>query len=774
MKKFILSLVCLAFLSVATAQNNFSISGIIKDKSSGEALIGATIQLLNQQNATIISNTYGYYSLSIPQGTFTLVASYVGYKDFIDTILVTKNRLLDIELSPQVVLQEIVITSKKKDNIISNPLMGVQKINVNEIKSIPVLLGEKDILKTIQLLPGIKSAGEGNSGFYVRGGTIDQNLILLDEAPVYNSSHLLGFFSTFNSDAIKDVAVYKGGMPAQYGGRLSSVVDVKMNEGNNKEYKVSGGLGLIASRLNIEGPIQKEKSSFIVSGRRTYADMFLALSSDSNIKQNRVYFYDLNAKFNFKLSAKDKLFISGYFGTDFFKLGEQFSTNWGNKTGTIRWNHIFNPKLFSNTSIIFSNYSYQISIRSNTDKFNIDSKIEDFNLKQDFDWYLNRKNKLKFGFNIIRHTTSPGAITAFGNSNLQSSKVQDKFSTENAIYINNEWKATSKLNIQYGARLTAFNVLGGSDFFTYDENGTLLKTTTYKKGEIVKTYWNFEPRFSASYSLNNTTTFKIGYNRSVQNLHLLSNSTAALPTDLWIPSSNNVKPEIADQIALGYFKTFNNKEFEFSVETYYKSLLNQIDYRDGSELRANNNVESELLYGSGRAYGIEFLFRKNKGKLNGWIGYTLSKTERKFDKINSGNYYPAKQDRTHDLSIVAIYNASKRWTLSSTFVYNTGNAVTFPSGKYNLNGNTVFLYTERNGYRMPAYHRLDFAATLEPKEKANRKIESSWTFGLYNVYGRENAYSISFRESETDPNKTEAVRTSLFRFVPSITWNFKF
>lgn len=774
MKKFILSLVCLAFLSVATAQNNFSISGIIKDKSSGEALIGATIQLLNQQNATIISNTYGYYSLSIPQGTFTLVASYVGYKDFIDTILVTKNRLLDIELSPQVVLQEIVITSKKKDNIISNPLMGVQKINVNEIKSIPVLLGEKDILKTIQLLPGIKSAGEGNSGFYVRGGTIDQNLILLDEAPVYNSSHLLGFFSTFNSDAIKDVAVYKGGMPAQYGGRLSSVVDVKMNEGNNKEYKVSGGLGLIASRLNIEGPIQKEKSSFIVSGRRTYADMFLALSSDSNIKQNRVYFYDLNAKFNFKLSAKDKLFISGYFGTDFFKLGEQFSTNWGNKTGTIRWNHIFNPKLFSNTSIIFSNYSYQISIRSNTDKFNIDSKIEDFNLKQDFDWYLNRKNKLKFGFNIIRHTTSPGAITAFGNSNLQSSKVQDKFSTENAIYINNEWKATSKLNIQYGARLTAFNVLGGSDFFTYDENGTLLKTTTYKKGEIVKTYWNFEPRFSASYSLNNTTSFKIGYNRSVQNLHLLSNSTAALPTDLWIPSSNNVKPEIADQIALGYFKTFNNKEFEFSVETYYKSLLNQIDYRDGSELRANNNVESELLYGSGRAYGIEFLFRKNKGKLNGWIGYTLSKTERKFDKINSGNYYPAKQDRTHDLSIVAIYNASKRWTLSSTFVYNTGNAVTFPSGKYNLNGNTVFLYTERNGYRMPAYHRLDFAATLEPKEKANRKIESSWTFGLYNVYGRENAYSISFRESETDPNKTEAVRTSLFRFVPSITWNFKF
>jgi hypothetical protein len=774
MKKFILSLVCFAFLSVTTAQNNFTISGIIKDKSSGETLIGATVQLINGSTSTIISNTYGYYSLSIPQGTYTLVASYVGYKDFIDTILVTKNRLLDIELSPQVLLQEIVITSKKKDNIISNPLMGVQKINVNEIKSIPVLLGEKDILKTIQLLPGIKSAGEGNSGFYVRGGTIDQNLILLDEAPVYNSSHLLGFFSTFNSDAIKDVAVYKGGMPAQYGGRLSSVVDVKMNEGNNKEYKVSGGLGLIASRLNIEGPIQKEKSSFIVSGRRTYADMFLALSSDSNIKQNRVYFYDLNVKFNFKLSAKDKLFISGYFGTDFFKLGEQFSTNWGNKTGTIRWNHIFNPKLFSNTSIIFSNYSYQISIRSNTDKFNIDSKIEDFNLKQDFDWYLNRKNKLKFGFNIIRHTTSPGAITAFGNSNLQSSKVQDKFSTENAIYINNEWKATSKLNIQYGARLTAFNVLGGSDFFTYDENGTLLKTTTYKKGEIVKTYWNFEPRFSASYSLNNTTSFKIGYNRSVQNLHLLSNSTAALPTDLWIPSSNNVKPEIADQIALGYFKTFNNKEFEFSVETYYKSLLNQIDYRDGSELRANNNVESELLYGSGRAYGIEFLFRKNKGKLNGWIGYTLSKTERKFDKINSGNYYPAKQDRTHDLSIVAIYNASKRWTLSSTFVYNTGNAVTFPSGKYNLNGNTVFLYTERNGYRMPAYHRLDFAATLEPKEKANRKIESSWTFGLYNVYGRENAYSISFRESETDPNKTEAVRTSLFRFVPSITWNFKF
>lgn len=774
MRKFILSLVCFAFLSVATAQNNFTISGIIKDKSSGETLIGATVQLINGSTSTIISNNYGYYSVQALPGNYVLKVSFVGFNEFVDSIQLTKNVLIDIELTPQVLLQEVIVTSKKKDNIITNPLMGVQKINLNEIKSIPVLLGEKDILKTIQLLPGIKSAGEGNSGFYVRGGTIDQNLILLDEAPVYNSSHLLGFFSTFNSDAIKDVAVYKGGIPAQYGGRLSSVVDIKMNEGNNKEYKVSGGIGLIASRINVEGPIEKEKSSFILSGRRTYVDMFLALSSDSNIKKNRIYFYDLNAKLNFKLSSKDRLFISGYFGTDFFRLGDQFSTNWGNKTGTIRWNHVFNPKLFSNTSVIFSNYSYQISIRSNTDKFNIDSKIEDFNLKQDFDWYLNRKNKLKFGFNIIHHTTSPGAITAFGNSNLQSSKVQDKFSTENAIYINNDWKATENLNIQYGARLTAFNVLGGSDFFTYDNNGTLIKTTTYKKGEIVKTYWNFEPRFSASYIVNNNTSFKFGYNRTVQNLHLLSNSTAALPTDLWVPSSNNIKPEIADQIALGYFKTFNNNQYEFSVEAYYKDLQNQIDYRDGSELRANNNVESELLYGSGRAYGIELLLRKNKGKLNGWIGYTLSKTERKFDNINKGNYYAAKQDRTHDLSVVAIYSASKRWTLSSTFVYNTGNAVTFPSGKYRLNGNTIFLFTERNGYRMPAYHRLDFAATLEPKEKANRKIESSWTFGLYNVYGRENAYSISFRESETDANKTEAVRTSLFRFVPSITWNFKF
>lgn len=756
------------------AQNNFTISGIIKDKSSGETLIGATVQLISSKTSTIITNNYGYYSVTALPGKYYIRISFVGYGEFLDSIQLTKNVVKDIELSPQVTLQEVIITSKKKDNIITNALMGVQKINLNEIKSIPVLLGEKDILKTIQLLPGIKSAGEGNSGFYVRGGTIDQNLILLDEAPVYNSSHLLGFFSTFNSDAIKDVAVYKGGMPAQYGGRLSSVVDIKMNEGNNKEFKVSGGIGLIASRINVEGPIEKEKSSFILSGRRTYVDMFLGLSSDSNIKKNRIYFYDLNAKLNFKLSAKDRLFISGYFGTDFFRLGDQFSTNWGNKTGTIRWNHVFNPKLFSNTSVIFSNYSYQISIRSNTDKFNIDSKIEDFNLKQDFDWYLNRKNKLKFGFNIIHHTTSPGAITAFGNSNLQSSKVQDKFSTENAIYINNEWKATENLNIQYGARLTAFNVLGGSDFFTYDNNGTLLKTTSYKKGEIVKTYWNFEPRLSASYVVNNNTSFKFGYNRSVQNLHLLSNSTAALPTDLWVPSSNNIKPEIADQIALGYFKTFKNNEYEFSVEAYYKDLQNQIDYRDGSELRANNNVESELLYGSGRAYGIEFLFRKNKGKLNGWMGYTLSKTERKFDNINKGNYYPAKQDRTHDLSIVAIYTASKRWTLSSTFVYNTGNAVTFPSGKYRLNGNTIFLFTERNGYRMPAYHRLDFAATLEPKKKVNRKLESSWTFGLYNVYGRENAYSISFRESETDANKTEAVRTSLFRFVPSITWNFKF
>ena len=756
------------------AQTKYTVSGLVKDKKTGELLIGASIKI-EELNIGTTSNAYGFYSITYPKGNYTLLVNFQGYQTNTQKINGSSNQQINIELQSSInTLAVIEVGAKRKNDNITKAQMGVEKINMQEINKLPVLLGERDVLKSIQLLPGIKSAGEGNSGFYVRGGGSDQNLILLDEAPVYNASHLLGFFSTFNSDAIKDLSVFKGTAPAQYGGRLSSVVDIKMKDGDNKGYDVSGGLGLISSRINIEGPIVKNKGSFMISGRRTYADLFLKFSKDSAVKNNALYFYDLNVKASYQLGKKDRLYLSGYFGRDVLSFGDSFSTDWGNATGTLRWNHLLSNKLFSNTSLIYSNYSYQIKIKSGTDKFTINSKIEDENLKQDFDLFINNNNKLKFGANIIYHTVSPGTIVAEASSNLKSSEVQNRLSFESAAYISHELKINDAINIGYGLRISNLSAVGPGSYYHYDANGNTIDTVNYAAGKTVASYWNIEPRFSASYSLKNNNSLKASYTRNIQNLHLLNNSTASTPTDLWLPSSNNIKPEIADQIAFGYYQNVKSNQFEFSVETYYKWLQNQIDYRSGATLRANNNVESDLLYGVGRAYGIEFLVKKKIGKLTGWIGYTLSRTERKINGINNNNYYPARQDKTHDVSVVGTYQLTERWSLSATWVYNTGNAVTFPSGKYRVNGQTVFLYTERNGYRMPAYHRLDIAATVENKKNKIRKYQSSWTFGLYNAYGRENAYFITFQDDPNDPTKTQAVQTSLFKIVPSITWNFKF
>jgi hypothetical protein len=774
-KKYLAAISVLFLLSFthSFAQSKYTISGIVKDKKTGELLIGASVKI-DELNIGATTNTYGFYSVSAKQGNYTLVVTLQGYETVFQKIELTTNQQVDVELSSVgVLLKEVIVASKKKNDNVTKPLMGVEKLNVSEINQLPVLLGEKDILKSIQLLPGIKSAGEGNSGFYVRGGGADQNLILLDEAPVYNASHLLGFFSTFNSDAIKDVSVYKGSMPAQYGGRLSSVLDIKMKDGDNKDYDVSGGIGLISSRINVEGPIVKDKGSFIVSGRRTYADLFLKLSKDSNVNKDKLYFYDLNLKDNYSLGKKDRIYLSGYFGRDVLGVGETFNSFWGNTTGTLRWNHIINSKVFSNTSLIYSNYNYVIKIKSGDQHLNITSQIEDVNLKQDFDWFLNNNNKFKFGANIIHHSVSPGRITS-DDPGFTGNTVQNKNSLESAAYISHEFKANDRFNLVYGVRLSNLTVLGPGNFYTYDKNGNTTDTMHYNSGATVVSYWNLEPRFSASYQLNHNNSVKASYTRNVQNLHLLTNSTTSSPTDLWLPSTNNIKPEIADQVAIGYYQNFSNNTYELSAETYYKWMQNQIDYKNGAQLRANDNVESQLLYGVGRAYGIELLLRKKYGKLTGWIGYTLSRTERKFDGVNNGNYFPARQDITNDISVVGIYKLSDRWTLSGTWVYNTGNAVTFPSGKYHENGQTVFLYTERNGYRMPAYHRLDIAATVENKLNKMRRYQSSWTFGLYNAYGRENAYTITFQDDPNNPSKTQAVRTALFKFVPSVTWNFKF
>ena len=775
MTRFLFLLAITLLLMAEThAQTKFTVSGVVKSKKNGETLIGASIRVLKGTAGTT-SNDYGFFSLSLPQGKYELEVSAVGLQPSVTTIDLSKNITLNVQLAEetQQTLEEVKVTaSPRSGRSLTSTQMGVERLSMKETKNIPVLMGERDVLKTIQLLPGIKSAGEGSSGFFVRGGAADQNLILLDEAPVYNASHMLGFFSTFNSDAIKDINVYKGGMPAQYGGRLSSVLDIKMNDGNNQEYDVAGSVGLISAKLNVEGPIQKDKSSFLVSGRRTYIDLFLKASGDSAVNQNTLYFYDLNAKMNYTLGEKDKLFVSGYFGRDKLGVGETFSLNWGNATGTLRWNHIFNSKLFSNTSLVFSNYDYKISIRSGSNDFEVFSQIRDWNIKEELQWFASNKHTVRIGVNAIYHTMRPGEITATESSSINDNLLQKRYSWENAAYISDIWKMSEKFNLSYGVRATAFSILGEGDFYNINANGNVTDTLHYKNGEVVKTYFNLEPRVAASYQLNSSTSLKTSYVRNVQNLHLISNSTSSSPTDKWVASTNIIKPEVSDQVSLGYYKNLAGNKYELTVEAYYKTMQNQVDYRDGADVFNNNAIETQLLFGKGRAYGIEWLLKKKAGRFNGWISYTLSKTERKIDGINNGEWYNARQDRTHDIAVVGSYQLNDKWTFSANWVYYTGDAITFPSGKYKVDDQVVFYYTERNGYRMPSYHRLDLGATLQLKKK--KHFSSELTFSLYNAYGRENAYTINFREAENNPDKTEAVRVALFKFVPSVSYNFKF
>jgi hypothetical protein len=765
--------ICIFLLpTLASAQLRHTVSGTIRDLNSGESLIGASVVLLETPNVSAISNSYGFYSITANPRAYTMVVSFSGYNNDTVAIDLRKDTNISIALSNAArQLQEAVVVAGRNNNI-SKPLMGVQKLSINEIKDLPVIFGEKDILKTLQLLPGVQSAGDGNSGFFVRGGNIDQNLILLDEATVYNPSHLLGFFSTFNSDAIKDVTLYKGATPAEYGGRLSSVLDVKMNDGNNKEYHASGGIGLISSRLNIEGPIEKEKSSFIVSARRTYADVFLKLSKDSNTNQNSLYFYDINAKANYRLGKNDHIYFSGYFGKDKLGFGNTFGIDYGNATGTLRWNHIFSRRMFSNTSLIYSKYNYDIEINSGNNNIGITSYIKDLHFKEDLQYYANANNKINFGLDVINHTTSPGIISASKTSSFNPLTLQNKHGLESALYVSHDLTVSRSININYGLRAGSFMVLGPGNFYTYDKEGNAVDTANYASGKLVKSYFNLEPRFSMNYRLDASSSVKFAYTRTTQNLHLLSNSTSANPTDVWIPSSNNVKPEIADQVSAGYYRNFKDNQYEFSSELYYRNMQNQIDYKNGAQLIANENVESQLVFGKGRAYGWELFVKKKYGKLNGWISYTLSRTERQFTDINSGHYFPANQDRTHNLSVVGIYKLGKKWTLSADFTYYSGNAVTWPSGKYEVNGQIAFLYTERNAYRMPSYNRLDIGATLQGKK--TKKFESNWNFSVYNLYGRENPYSIQFEQDPGDPSKTRALQYALFRWVPSVTYNFKF
>ena len=767
-RKFILLLIIgiLGITHQIKAQENTTVNGTVKDILTGESIIGAVIKIDQLANVVVTSNEYGFYAISLPRGKYDLRISFVGYEEKRIPILLNGPFIANVFLESKNQLAEVVVASKRKDDNLTKAQIGTETLNMQSISKVPVIFGEKDVLKTIQLLPGVKSAGEGNSGFYVRGGAADQNLILLDEAPVYNASHLLGFFSTFNSDAIKDATLIKGNGPAQYGGRLSSVLDVKMKEGNNKNYTFNGGLGLISSRLSIEGPIQEDKSSFILSGRRTYADVFL--KATEKFKDNILYFYDLNAKANYKIDDKNRIYFSGYFGKDELGLGSSFRINWGNKTGTIRWNRIINSQLFLNTSFIYSDYSYNVGLKNGETNFNVNSNIKDVNLKQDYTFYLNPKNTIRYGFNSILHTITPSVFSGTVNNNIN--KV-GRNGLENAVYFNNNFKANQQLTLDYGVRISAYSIMGGDLYNVYNDN-VITRSILLQKNEFGKTYINIEPRFTSNYRINDLSSLKIAYARNVQHLHLLSNATAASPSDQWIGNSYNIKPELADQTSIGYARNFKNNTYELGAELYYKRMQNQLDYKDGTNINTIADVESALLYGVGRAYGFEFLAKKKTGLFFGWISYTLSKTERKIAGINEGNWYNAKQDRTHDVSIVTILELNPKWTISGVFVYSTGNAVTFPTGKYAFGEQTIYQYANRNANRMPDYHRLDLSVTYENKNKKNNV--GSWNFSLYNVYGRENAYRISFQDDPLDNSKTQIIQTALFRWVPSITYNFKF
>jgi hypothetical protein len=764
----ILWMLCLP--TFAVGQQNYTISGYMRDGDNGEELLYATV-LVKETGAGATSNLYGFYSLTLPEGDYTLQYSYIGMESQEIKVVLNKDFKQDVELKAgSTDLQEVVIEAEKENENITNTEVSVVTLNMKDAKLIPVLLGEQDILKTIQLMPGVSANSEGSSGFFVRGGDADQNLILLDEAPVYNASHLLGFFSIFNSDALKDVKLYKGGIPAEYGGRVSSVMDVRMKNGNMKEWNVSGGLGLISSRLTVEGPIVKDKGSVIVSGRRTYADVLARPFLEDDFSDADLYFYDLNLKANYNVTDKDRIYLSGYLGRDVFGAAN-FGFDWGNTTATLRWNHLFSDKLFSNTTLIYSDYDYGFKVDAGGSAVSLSSGIYDYNLKQDYNWYVNPKNRLSFGWQANYHRLKPSNFSIDGQEEVtEDDPAKEQKAMEGGFYVANEQKISDKLSIDYGLRLSTFSSLGAYTVKEYDDQDNIVKETTYGKNEIYNTYYGIEPRINASYLIDQTSSFKASYNRINQYLHLLSNSNSGTPTDLWIASSPLVKPQIADQIALGYFKNFKDNAYEFSVETYYKYLQNQVDFEDGGSALNNPDVESDLTFGDGRTYGLELFLKKKKGDLTGWISYTLSKSERQFDDINDGDWFSARQDRTHSLSVVGMYQLSERWSLSSSFIYYTGEAVTFPVGKYFVDGALVNLYGDRNSERMPDYHRLDFGATYTIKD--TDKFYSDLNFSIYNAYNRKNAYSIDFGLDEA--GNTQATQLSLFGIVPSLTWNFQF
>jgi len=781
MKKHFSILAILLFSISGFAQNKFTISGYVNNESSGENLIGVSVYEKENFKGTT-TNTYGFYSLTLPKGDYTLVFSFIGLKEQSLQIDLSKNIKKNIKLASKSVLtQEVNVSAERKKNIESTNVSQV-RLDVQKIKQMPALMGEVDILKTIQLLPGVQSGGEGSSGFYVRGGGPDQNLILLDGATVYNASHLFGFFSVFNADAIKDINLIKGGMPAQFGGRLASVLDITMKEGNNQRFGGEGGIGLISSRLTFEGPIVKNKSSFIISGRRTYADILSKPFLSESAQNNGYYFYDLTAKANYKLSDKNRFYLSGYFGNDIVKFSapsDNFGIEipWGNTTAAARWNHLFTDKLFLNTSIIFSDYSFEMGATQHSFEFKLSSKVEDWNTKLDFTYLPNQRNSIKFGAQYIYHNFMPASISgSSGDVDFSPETIFKQYSNEAAIYFADDYEATDALKINFGGRYTAFTHAGNITF------RQMLKNEFIQDEE--NQYRNFEPRVSARYKLNPTSSFKTSFSKNYQYIHLASMGGMSMPTDLWLPSSEKLKPTEGTQYTLGYFKNLGNNKYETSIEAYYKDMKNLIEYKEGSvpEDNANGRQDEALTLGEGNSYGIELFIKKVTGKTTGWIGYTHSYTNRIFPEINNGEMFSAKYDRRHDISIVVNHELSKRWTASAVFVYATGSALTIPTERFIIDGNIFTQYSGKNEFRMEPYHRADvsFNYTKNP----DKKYHSTWNFSVYNVYNRKNPYFIylDIEDTSTDASgslttgglQAKAYQTSLFPIIPSISWNFKF
>ncbi len=779
-KQPILTLFLLLMFSIITVagsnvKGEFTLSGYITDSENGEYLPGATVYIANLKKGTA-SNIYGYYSISLKPENYQVIYSYVGYGDITMELNLTSDTSINIELVPSAKnLDEVEITGEAINENITTSQMSVNKIDSKTIKAIPALLGEVDLVKALQLLPGVKFAAEGSSGISVRGGSPDQNLILLDEANVYNAGHLMGFFSVFNNDAVKSVELYKGDLPAKYGGRLASLVDIRMKDGNTKQFHGNGGIGIISSRLMLEGPIAKDKASFMVAGRRSYPNIVLIFSKDEDLKGSSLYFYDLNGKVNYRINQKNQIYLSGYYGKDVFK-SDFFKMNWGNATGTLRWNHIFDEKLFSNFTFVVNQFDYNIGFTDDgPQSFLWQSSLTDYNLKANFTWFANTNNKVTFGFSGMFHDFFPGTIEGQSEESFISTySLPDNFAMESAVYISNEQKIGTRVTLKYGLRLSIFNNIGPGTWYKYNADGDVVDSTAYAKGDFYNTYWGIEPRLGMVYQLNEVSSLKASYSRNYQYIQQAQNSVAGSPLNIWFPASPNVKPQIGDQVALGYFRNFREGLFETSAEVYYKNIKNAVDFRDHAELLLNKYLEGELLIGKGWGYGAEFMVRKNFGKITGWMSYTWSRAFRQIDGINNDEPYSSSYDRPHDFSIVVNYDLNQRLSFGLSWIYLTGQPVTFPVGRYEYGNTNVPIYSERNDYRMQDYHRLDVSITWRDKPNPEKWWHNEFNISFYNAYNRKNPWVINFQTDVNDPSVTYAEMTYLFGIIPAFTWNFKF